>query len=327
MATERQRKANRANARKSTGPRTGAGKAIVRLNATKHGLRAAAVVIPGLESPAEWEAFRAAVVSSLRPSGALAEALADRAAGLLWRLGRAERAEALSVAADQAELEIPARPRTGEAALREDDEDLMSDAELLAQRERAVAAARAKLARYDPVGRLASRLKNLADEAKLDGGEALLFLSVCAEQARAAGADLVPDPKDHPAFAAAAGLDAGGSQPWTAGAVRQAMSRFAAAIPKKRDGDWLLAEVAEAADEWVEESRTTIEMDGPEADSLRKRVELHAAVARARRAGVNAVAAATIARYEGHLQRQLKHTMDELERLRRANAGPGTSNP
>src|SRR5262245_30249554 len=121
MTTKRQRRANQQNAKRSTGPRTGAGKAIVRLNAVRHGLRAAAVVVPGFESPAEWEAFRAGVVTSLKPEGALAEALADRAAGLLWRLKRVERAEGLTVAADQAELEIPARPRTGEDALHDDD--------------------------------------------------------------------------------------------------------------------------------------------------------------------------------------------------------------
>jgi hypothetical protein len=320
MTTERRRQANRANARKSTGPRTGAGKAIVRLNATKHGLRAGAVVIPGLESPAEWEAFRSGVVGSLRPSGALAEALADRAAGLLWRLRRAERAEALSVAADQAELEIPARPRTGEDALREDDEDLMSDAELLDERERSVAGARAKLARYGPAGQLAARLKDLTDKAHLDDGEALPFLAACAEQAQEAGAEDIPDPDDLSAVAASAGLDANGPRTWTAGAVRQAAALFAAAVPNKRSLAWLVKEVAEAADEWVEDSRTTIEMDGPSAEALRQRVELQTAVARARRAGANAAAAAHVARYEGHLQRQLKHTLDELERLRRADA-------
>jgi hypothetical protein len=320
VTTERQRQANRANARKSTGPRTGAGKAIVRLNATKHGLRAAAVVIPGLESPAEWEAFRAGVVGSLRPAGALAEALADRAAGLLWRLRRVERVEALSVAADQAELEIPARPRTGEDALRADDEDRMSDAELLAEREASVAAAQAKLARYEPAGRLAARIKDLPDDAGLDDREALAFLAACAEQARAADADDVPEPNDDSALAAAAGLAPGGPRYWTAAAVRQAASRFAAAVPKKRSLDWLVNEVAEAAGESVEDSRMTIEMDGPEAAALRKRVELQSAVARARRAGANAATAANVARYEGHLQRQLKHTLDELERLRHVDA-------
>src|SRR4051812_1485794 len=39
--------ANRANAAKSTGPRTEAGRAASRVNAVKHGLRAEMVVLPG----------------------------------------------------------------------------------------------------------------------------------------------------------------------------------------------------------------------------------------------------------------------------------------
>ena len=54
MTTNRQRRANRKNALERPGPRTGAGKAIVRLNAVRHGLRAAAAVVPGFELPAEW---------------------------------------------------------------------------------------------------------------------------------------------------------------------------------------------------------------------------------------------------------------------------------
>jgi hypothetical protein len=79
--------------------------------------------------------------------------------------------------------------------------------------------------------------------------------------------------------------------------------------------------VAEAAPECVDDSRGTIDTDAPEADALRRRVELQGAVARARRAGVNAAAAAHVARYEGHLQRLLKQTLDELDRLRRPAAG------
>ena len=46
MTTARQIVANRRNARKSTGPRTPAGKAIVRKNALKHGLLSREVILP-----------------------------------------------------------------------------------------------------------------------------------------------------------------------------------------------------------------------------------------------------------------------------------------
>ena len=90
MATEAQVKANRLNARKSTGPRTDEGKAVASQNAIKHGLRARQAVIPG-EDPAEFEAHREQMVAELAPVGAVETMLAERVVGLAWRLRRAER--------------------------------------------------------------------------------------------------------------------------------------------------------------------------------------------------------------------------------------------
>jgi hypothetical protein len=47
MTSERQKAANRANALHSTGPKTQEGKAVVRLNALRHGLLTRDVVLPG----------------------------------------------------------------------------------------------------------------------------------------------------------------------------------------------------------------------------------------------------------------------------------------
>ena len=54
--TERQRAANRSNARRSTGPRTEAGLSTSSLNALKHGLRSQLTVIPG-ENAAEFQSL------------------------------------------------------------------------------------------------------------------------------------------------------------------------------------------------------------------------------------------------------------------------------
>jgi hypothetical protein len=66
VLTARQR-ANRLNAQKSTGPRTGAGKARVALNALKHGLNLPVTVQPGLSEDGNHP-IEAAFIS---PSGLL----------------------------------------------------------------------------------------------------------------------------------------------------------------------------------------------------------------------------------------------------------------
>jgi hypothetical protein len=66
MATPAQITANRANAQKSTGPRSVEGKAASRFNALKHGLDAQTIVLPG-EDPADYEALACDYDRSMRP--------------------------------------------------------------------------------------------------------------------------------------------------------------------------------------------------------------------------------------------------------------------
>ena len=93
MATEAQVVANRLNARKSTGPRTAAGKATAAQNAVRHGLLAQQVVIRG-EDPGQFEFYRDEMLSELAPAGAMESMLAERVVHLAWRLRRAERIQA-----------------------------------------------------------------------------------------------------------------------------------------------------------------------------------------------------------------------------------------
>ncbi len=98
MATEAQIEANRANAQKSTGPRTPEGKATVSQNAITHGLLARAGVIPG-EEEHEFAAHRQGLLQQLRPGAPLEEVLADQIVDLSWRLRRAARDQEVAYAA------------------------------------------------------------------------------------------------------------------------------------------------------------------------------------------------------------------------------------
>jgi hypothetical protein len=97
VTTDKRRDANRRNALRSTGPKTGEGVLACKNNALRHGLRAVQAVVPG-EDPDAWEAHRAAVVANLRPEGAVELALAEGVALKLWRLGRVARYEAELIA-------------------------------------------------------------------------------------------------------------------------------------------------------------------------------------------------------------------------------------
>lgn len=81
------------------GPKTAAGKAVVSLNAVSHGALSNAVIVPGIESLAEWESFRDGLLRDLAPEGAMERLLADQIAGVSWRLGRVVRHEAQMITA------------------------------------------------------------------------------------------------------------------------------------------------------------------------------------------------------------------------------------
>jgi hypothetical protein len=92
VTSERQKAANRANARHSTGPKTPEGKAVVSRNALRHGLRARDVVLPEEDADA-FEDLLNRVRAELSPVGPVEELLADRVVSTMWRFGRSARAE------------------------------------------------------------------------------------------------------------------------------------------------------------------------------------------------------------------------------------------
>jgi hypothetical protein len=92
MATAEQILANRANAQKSTGPRTIEGKNASSLNALKHGADAASVIIPG-EDPALYERIVAEYRRDLQPHGAIEERQVTIIIHSDWQRRRLERIE------------------------------------------------------------------------------------------------------------------------------------------------------------------------------------------------------------------------------------------
>ena len=87
MTSDKQLYANRANATKSPGPRSQAGKARSRLNSRKHGLTAKMLIIVG-EDADDFDELRAELMDEYDPQSALECELVERLAGILWRLRR-----------------------------------------------------------------------------------------------------------------------------------------------------------------------------------------------------------------------------------------------
>ncbi len=93
MTSEKQVRANRRNALKSTGPKTPDGKAVVRRNATKHGLLSQDVLLLGEDEQALKE-LDENLRTELQPVGELENLLVDRIITAQWRLLRLGRVEA-----------------------------------------------------------------------------------------------------------------------------------------------------------------------------------------------------------------------------------------
>jgi hypothetical protein len=93
MTSDKQARANRRNALKSTGPKTHEGKAAVRHNALRHGLLSRDVLLPGEDEDALRE-LGERLRDELQPVGALENMLVNRIISSTWRLQRLGRVEA-----------------------------------------------------------------------------------------------------------------------------------------------------------------------------------------------------------------------------------------
>ncbi|HYL74473.1 MAG TPA: hypothetical protein VEU96_09725 [Bryobacteraceae bacterium] len=90
--TTRQTKANQANSKLSTGPKTEAGKARSAQNALQHGLTARAIVLP-TEDPAAFESHIQKLLDEYQPKTPTEADLVKALAGATWHLHRIDKIE------------------------------------------------------------------------------------------------------------------------------------------------------------------------------------------------------------------------------------------
>jgi len=104
MATPSQIAANKANAARSTGPRTDAGKLITRDNALKHALASRHLILEE-EDPADYESLRADLLDHYQPQDPPEALLLDQFAQSAWRLQRVRRLETATFSKEFVDLQ------------------------------------------------------------------------------------------------------------------------------------------------------------------------------------------------------------------------------
>ena len=160
MTTNAQIKANRNNAKRSTGPRTEEGKTRSAKNALKHGLLARDTVLPG-EDPADFDRQLSALEADIQPANSLEFELVRQIADAQWRMRRLTRLETgfLAAAVDDQRRHLEKR-RPDELRSGYDGETLLLGSAMLDRTQAFV-----HLARYD--GHLSRRffraVKQLSD--------------------------------------------------------------------------------------------------------------------------------------------------------------------
>ena len=105
MASVKQLSANRRSARRSTGPRTSAGKSRASKNAIKHGLTAEQAVLPW-ESAAELETLLEELGEDYSPVGVMERHLVQEIAMSMWQIARLHRIEAAVIEQQHYEGEL-----------------------------------------------------------------------------------------------------------------------------------------------------------------------------------------------------------------------------
>jgi hypothetical protein len=276
------------------GPRTEEGKEVVRWNATRHGIRSPAPVIPGVEKKEEWEEHRDGVIESLSPVGHLEEVLAERMALLSWRLHRVIRYETESIALFQEKAEDdlarerrfesgPDRPEAVRGNAKSDEQDY----------------------------KLLKRFSKMKDDKRLSSFDADIIIwgaMECADKVAEGEVDSlellesisVPGLPDSDSWE--------GYEGWTAGLVRAVIEKVAKATDEEPEE---LLEAAIRSAKWKAE-RSKLEAEKVELDLRNMARE---------RLLPDEKTLEKVARYEAHLSRLFYKTLHELEALQTRRSG------
>jgi hypothetical protein len=283
------------------GPTTAQGKAVVRWNATRHGISSPEPVVPGLEKQKDWESHRDEIMEHLTPVGHLEVTLAERVAVLSWRLHRVTRYETGSIATSQETIEDDIHERDRfRSALRQRGFESTHPADI-----------RFEAKYYKQVHSALRRFASLEPSKTLKGPDASSVVwSVLMAAQKATGEDIVVESLDLPGVPEDAMIEE--LPAMKVADVRGCVEAIAAHT--SLDPDELLeaaayeagyqAKCAAQKKEEVEQeiSRKVRERILPDGKTLEK-----------------------ITRYEAHLSRQLYHALHELENLQKyRTTGEGT---
>ncbi len=280
------------------GPQTEGGKEVTRWNATRHGMRSPAPVVPGIETHEDWERHLIGTLESLSPSGHLETVLAERIALHSWRLHRAARYETESIALYQEKAEDDlARERRFESHVLGPDhpENVRSDLEH----------ARANY-------RLFKRFHKMPDGKRISALDADTILWDVAEHTdRVAEGEIAPE--DLLEKISIPGVPDGAEaredfEGWTAGAVRIGIETVA------RETDEDPAELLKVA---TSEAKRDIIGKEQAAEQVARDLERMSR----ERLLPDVKTLEKVARYEAHLSRLLYKAMHELEALQTRRIG------
>ncbi len=290
------------------GPRTKAGKEIARLNSVAHGLRSALPVIPG-ESAESWQGHRGAILASLAAQGALEEALAERVALLLWRLGRVARYETATIATLQERI----------------DDDIVREWDFASSfspppgatidHGRTLAEVRGKAGRARSEAKLLRRFPAFPDTRRLSAAAARIVIDAVAD-----AADIFLDEFDLPPIP---GIPEGTSLDdvarWTAGQVRAVLDALAATAEEDDEDGGPMSPADMIA-------HRAVKVEGEEEEIVATALLWERTADRMQRERIlpSREDADKVMRYEAHLHRQLIQTLHELEAMQDRRTGGRT---